>query len=157
MMEKRYVLSKMFEKYIQPWMYPMDPSQSSPLAYTDASMTMESIDNMYFMFYDGILIKIGITLAIAIASVAVGYILSNKSRVEDSDSFISFKWARRVFVIGVTLCSALLAGDALLIFLGGFNPIGFVPLQIVIVIGGFIGFIFSKKITSVKAKQGGII
>lgn len=156
-MEKRYSLSRLFESYIQPWMYPMQVRQFSPPAYSDSNIPIDVLDSMHFMYYEGVPLKIVITLSIAIASIAVGYLLSSKSKVEDSDAFISFKWARNVFVIGVTVCSALLIGDITQIFLMRFNPIGFIPLQVIMIVGGVIGFIVSRKITSIKAKQGGII
>ena len=155
--EKRLKISNIFTSYIQPWIYPTDVKHNSFVYDMDYPDAIVDNFNINYIYYEGIMLKIGITLAIAITSIIVGYILSNKSRVEDSDAFISFKWARRVFVVGVTLCSALLIGDIIQLVLMRFNTIGLIPLQIVMIVGGAIGFIVSKKLVSVKAKQGGII
>ena len=157
MIEKRLKISNIFTSYIQPWIYPTDVKHNSFVYDMDYPDAIVDNFNINYIYYEGIMLKIGITLAIAITSIIVGYILSNKSRVEDSDAFISFKWARRVFVVGVTLCSALLIGDIIQLVLMRFNTIGLIPLQIVMIVGGAIGFIVSKKLVSVKAKQGGII
>ena len=147
--ETRLNLVEMVFNYIEPWAYPLATiSVQGPLNGNINYL----LDKVYLMYYDGLLVKILIPLVIAIVSAFVGYILSKKSRVEDSDTLISFKWARRTFIAGVTICSALLLGIMSQLFFGLFNQMNFIVLQIIILIGGLIGFFLSRKITMVRTK-----
>ena len=115
--------------YVQPWSYP------TYLAYFNSPSVREYnpiLDSISFMYYEGLALKITITLIIALASIVLGYILSKNSKAEDSEMLISLKWARIVFIIGVTICSAvLLANIAQMFFvefssLGSFNSLNFI-------------------------------
>lgn len=139
--------------YIEPWTYSINTASVSGVENGLGTGNINYLlDDIHLLYYDGLLLKIIIPLVIAIVSVGAGYILSKKSRVEDSEVLISFKWARRVFVTGVTVCSALLLGIVSQVFFGLYNQIGFVTLHVILLIGGLIGFLISRKITMVKSK-----
>lgn len=141
--------------YIQPWIY---PSHLSSFNTGESFEYNPILDNIQFMYYKGIPFKIIIMLIITVVSIAIGYVLSKKSRVEDSDAFISFKWAKRLFVIGVTTCSAFLLADIGQMFFSGFgsfgsfNSLSFIMISLIMLIGGIIGFIISRKIITVNNK-----
>ena len=134
--------------YIQPWTYPVNVPNIE-IQYSTGIDTM--FDYGQIIYFKGLGAKILITLSIALLSIALGYILSKKSRVEDSDTLISFKWARRLFVIGVTVCSSLLLADISTVFLGFHDSIGFIMLHIIMIIGAIIGFIVSRRMTKIKS------
>ena len=138
-----------FVNYVEPWFY---PTNMSYLDSAGISKYNAIFDNIHFVYYKGLGIKIAITLIISIVSIIIGYSLSTKSKVEDNDALISFKWARKLFIIGVTVCSAFLLAVIAQIFLGQFNSLGIIIVSVVLIIGGIIGFIVSKKMTQVKSK-----
>ncbi len=145
------VLIKTAEKayeYIQPWFYPSSMKYQDGLGEMYQGVGM----NIQFVYYEGLILKIGITLLISILSITVGYVLSKKSKVEDSDEFIIFKWARVVFVIGVTVCSALLLTVIPQIFIGVYGSISFIVLQIIMLVGAILGFVVSKRLIRVRNK-----
>lgn len=148
----REVLFKLEESvfnYIQPWTYPVNISNLSTLNKVDYN---PMFDYGQFLYFEGVGIKIIITLAITVGSIALGYLLSNKSKVEDNDALISFKWARYLFVVGVTICSSLLLADIAIILFGMYDSIGYLVLHITMLIGGVLGYIISRKMTRIKNK-----
>ncbi len=144
-------LERVIGNYIEPWSFPIDMDH---FFFFDGAKYNPIFDevNINIMYYDGLLIKIIISLIVAVASITGGYVLSKKSKVEDSDTLISFKWARRAFIAGVTVCSALLLGMILMTVTGRYNTTGFLTLHITLLIGAVIGLLVSKQITAVKSK-----
>lgn len=135
--------------YIEPWSYTLN------VAYVDMINQIENsslISNIDIMYYEGVVIKIVIALIMSIISISLGYILSKKSRVEDHDKLITFKWARKVFIMGVTVCSGLLLVDISQMFLGLYGQLNMITLHVILIIGSIIGYIVSKKITYIENK-----
>ncbi|AFS78877.1 hypothetical protein Curi_c18710 [Gottschalkia acidurici 9a] len=134
-------------EYIQPWIYHINArySQVAPLI-TDLEKYQGTA---YVYVFEGILIKIAICAIVALASVLLAYFLTKKSRIEDSDTMITFKGAKKIFIIGVTVCSALLGGTLLKIFFDNFTDVNFITQHILMIITGSIGFIISRKISNI--------
>lgn len=143
------VVENLIIEYILPWTYAFGLNTYN----TFDSFEYDPIfDNIHLLYYEGLVTKIFITLAITIIGGLIGYVLSKKSRVEDNDTLINFKWARRVFVVGVTICSAFLLADIAKMFIGRYNDSTMVIINLMLVAGAAIGFIVSRKITMVKSK-----
>lgn len=151
-LDKKIVeFSRIIRNYIEPWSYPVNVGSFYLFDGTRYNPIFDEI-NTNIMYYDGLFLKIIISLIVAIASIIAGYALSKKSKVEDSDTLIAFRWARKVFIAGVTVCSAFLLAMTSTIFTGRNNSMGFLKLHAILLIGGIIGFLISKKITAVKNK-----
>lgn len=144
-----FILEELINSYILPWTYPLGLNNYNTFNTVEHNPIF---DNLQFLYYEGLILKIAITLVITIVSVLLGYVLSKKSRVEDNDTLITFKWARKVFVVGVTICSAFLLADIARVFAGRYNEYNFLLLHITLIVGAVIGFIISRKITMVKSK-----
>ena len=134
-------------EYIQPWIYHIRAkySQIVPLI-TDLG---EYRGTAHVFIYEGILIKVAICTIITLTSVILAYFLTKKSRIEDSDTMITFKGAKKIFIIGVTVCSAFLGGTLLKKFFNNFTDINFITQHILMIITGSIGFIISRKISNI--------
>lgn len=134
-------------EYIQPWVYHLYPNRK----YIDIILNNANY-GVDILVFDSIIIKTIICLIIYVICTALAYIISENARVEDMDNLIPLKSARSIFVIGVTICSALVIPYIFGFVFGGLNTLNFIVIHIMMVISGIIGFVTSRKILSTERK-----
>ena len=92
-------------------------------------------------------IKYGITIALIIINILIAYKFNKSSKVENENMVIPFKTSGNIFKWGVTVCSGLLlstiVGEIMRLQMSS------IIYMLIIVIGGFIGYFISNKITRV--------
>ena len=89
-----------------------------------------------------IVICIGIILLLGIAL----YFGNKNYKIEYMEQAISFEWARKVFVIGVTICSAFVLPIIKIIFFDYYIQLGFVVVHMLMIIGAVVGYFIARKI-----------
>lgn len=87
---------------------------------------------------------------IALASLIGILRFSQKNCMEQSDIFIPSRGFRNIFIAGVTLCGALLAGDIYCIYSSAASMI---MAYAVIALGGIVSFLIAKKIAFIGIKK----
>ncbi|MHC1749219.1 MAG: hypothetical protein AB9856_13025 [Cellulosilyticaceae bacterium] len=89
-----------------------------------------------------IVICIGIILLLGIAL----YFGNKNYKIEYMEQAISFEWARKVFVIGVTICSAFVLPIIKIIFFDYYIQLGFAVVHTLMIIGAVVGYFIARKI-----------
>lgn len=92
-------------------------------------------------------LKYLICLVLILVNIIIAYRFNKSSKVENENTLIVFKSTRNIFKLGVTICSGLLVsailGDAMMVQISNMVYI------ILMLLGGFIGYWISQKITRV--------
>lgn len=130
-----------FSEKLLPWLYPFEYEYNT--WFTDANgMGLGSIMNIR-----NLEIKYIILLALVLVNIIIGYKLNKSSKIENENMIIPFKTSGNIFKIGVTICSGLLVSiilsEIMMLQLHG------IIYMLLILLGGFIGYFISRKITTV--------
>ena len=136
------------QDYILPWSYHINIDSE----YIESTFNNMGYNNENIAVLNNMIPRTIICLIISVVCIGLAYTISKKSRVEDTDNLIAFKTARKIFVIGVTVCSALLSTLILGQVFSGRGINSFILVHIIMFIGGFIGFIGSRKISNMERK-----
>lgn len=129
-----------FAEWLLPHLYPLDYLYEG--LYTDSNMTIGTISTI-----DKLQFKYMIVIVLILVNIIIAYKFNKSSRVENENKIIVFKSSQNIFKFGVTICSGLLVATVLneIIRL----QINSILYGILILLGGFIGYLISRKITKV--------
>ncbi len=129
-----------FAVWLFPWSYPFEHIYSTILMSGDRVLgrisTIEHLEIKYI-----------ISFVLIIVNILIAYNFNKSSKVENENKVIVFKSTGNIFKLGVTICSGLLVSTVLsgilMIRIHGLIYI------LLILLGGFIGYLISNKITQV--------
>ncbi|OLS02759.1 hypothetical protein [Tissierella creatinophila] len=127
-----------FGRWLLPWSYVLDRDYNV-LPYETNSTQISIISSLG--------IKYTIALLLILINIIIAYKFNKSSKVENENKIIVFKSIRKIFIFGVTICSGLLVSTILhdIIMI----QIPTIIYSILILLGGFIGYWISQKITKV--------
>lgn len=128
-------------QWLLPWMYVLDH------AYNVFSNGMNGLKLGSININLDLAIKYIISFVLIIINIMLAHKFNKNSRVEDENKIIVFKSTRKIFKLGVTICGGLLVSFII-------NEILMLQMPnilniILILLGGFIGYLVSRKITQV--------
>ncbi len=101
---------------------------------------------LYWRYIEDIGLKMLIAAVIGLLCGIVIYQVAKKSKIEDADVLIPHPVSRWIFIIGVSVCAAFLVADISILMLPLIMDDTTLMTQVILVIGGVVGFIIAKKI-----------
>lgn len=128
-------------EWTMPWLYPFQ------FSYNDFFTNYNYLDISPMILIDHLGIKYIICIGLILVNIILAYKLNKASKIEDENKVITFKTTRNIFKFGVTICSALLVAAIATEFL--MINVPNIVYIVVIILGGAVGYIVSKKITQV--------
>ena len=127
-----------YSEFLSPWLYVFEQ---------DYNVLPYGIELGSISIISSLGLKYLITVFLILVNIIVAYKFNKSSKVENENTLIIFKSTRNIFKLGVTICSGLLVstilGDIMMI------QISNIVYVILMLLGGFIGYWISKKITQV--------
>lgn len=127
-----------FSQWLQPWLYVLNFRYDLP-AYGIQFGSILRISNLGLKYI--------ISLLLVLVNITIAYKFNKNSKIENENKLIAFKSTRIIFKIGVTICSGLLVSivlsDAFML------EIPIIIDTLLILLGGSIGYLISRKITRV--------
>ncbi len=133
-----------FSTKLLPWAYLLDYE-----LYTIGNILYP--DNLgHINYISNIGLKYGITIALIIVNIFIGYKFVEKSRIEDEGKIITFKISRQIFKLGVSICTPLLISLIITTILG--IDINNILFSIILLLGLALGYFVSNKITKVASR-----
>lgn len=130
-----------FSEWLLPWIYAFDYDYSTLLTDSNGMIVgrIRIIGNLQ--------VKYIISLVLILVNIIIAYKFDKSSKVENEDKIIVFKSTRNIFKLGVTICSGLLVSTILSRIMG--IQMHNIIYILFILLGGFIGYFISQKITKV--------
>lgn len=106
-------------------------------------------NNIYFNYMDLFGARIGTFLIIIAVCIGLTLKLCKSHRLETADILIPSKVFRGIFIIGVTVCTSLLASDLYYIYSGSFEGMS----NILALLGGISGLLIAWKIAHIGIRK----
>lgn len=125
--------------WLLPWIYPLQYDNSGWMVDNNGIGfgPIQTIENLG--------VKYMVTIGLIIINILIAYKINKSSKIENENMVIPFKMSRNIFKVGVTICSGLLVSTILGEMIGlQMNNIIYILFM---VLGGFIGYFISNKIT----------
>lgn len=130
-----------FSPNLLPWTYigSYNFQQIGNILYPENLGHIQTISNMG--------LKYGVTIALIIINIFIAYKFVENSKIEDEEKIITFKISRNIFILGVSICTPLLASLIITQILG--IDINNILFTIILLSSLGLGYIVSNKITKV--------
>lgn len=128
-----------------PWLYGMSGRQYG-FSSGNQYISIGIIQNMG--------LKIGYLCVLTVVCAILGYRLSQRFRVEQMDLMMPLKISRIIFILGVTLCSALLPIFIKENMMRYSRNTNYWLILLAMAVLGLVGFVVSRKIATLGMKEG---